>query len=327
MDRRKFIRAMTNVVAAGPLAAFAQPASMPVIGFLSSLGSSERASIMPAFHKGLQDMGYVEGRNLAIEYRWAEGQYGRLPALAADLVSRHVLVIAAISGTPAALAARAATAAIPIVFAVGSDPVAEGLVTSLSRPSGNVTGVTFFTAQMGTKRMELLRELPLVATTIALLVNPNNPASASEGARVQAAARAIGQRTSFFGASTEEDIDRAFAALMQQRIGAVLVSADPFFLDQRNKLVALAAAAALPAIYADREYAEAGGLLTYGGSRADAYRKAGIYVGRILKGDKPSNLPIIQPTTFELVVNLKTAKSLGLTIPQSLLLRADEVIK
>ncbi len=327
MDRRKFIRVVTNVVAAGPLAAFAQPASMPVMGFLSSLGSSDRASIMPAFNQGLQEAGYVEGRNLAIEYRWAEGQYGRLPALAADLVRRQVALIAAISGTPAGLAAKAATTTIPIVFAVGSDPIAEGLVTSLSRPSGNVTGVTFFTAQMGTKRLELLRELVPGATTIALLMNRSNSASASEGTHVQAVAQAIGQRTRVFGASTEDDIDRAFAALVQQRIGAVLVSADPFFLDRRNKLIALAAAHAVPAIYADREYAEAGGLLSYGASRADAYHKAGTYVGRILKGEKPSNLPISQPTTFELVVNLNTAKALGLTIPQSLLLRADEVIQ
>ncbi len=327
MDRRKFIRVVTNVVAASPLAAFAQPASMPVVGFLSSLGSSDRASIMPAFNQGLQEAGYVEGRNLAIEYRWAEGQYGRLPALAADLVRRQVVLIAAISGTPTGLAAKAATTTIPIVFAVGSDPVAQGLVTSLSRPSGNVTGVTFFTAQMGTKRLELLRELVPEATTIALLMNLSNPASASERKHLESAAQVIGQPIRVFDAGTEVDIDRTFAALAHQRIGAVLVSADPFFLDQRNKLVALAAVHAVPAIYADREYAEAGGLLSYGASRADAYRKAGIYVGRILKGEKPSNLPIIQPTTFELVVNLKTAKALGLTIPQSLLLRADQVIQ
>ncbi len=327
MDRRKFIRVVTNIVATGPLAAFAQPASMPVIGFLSSLGSSDRASIMPAFNQGLQEAGYVEGRNLAIEYRWAEGQYGRLPALAADLVRRPVVLIAAISGTPAGLAAKAATTTIPIVFAVGSDPIAEGLVNSLSRPSGNVTGVTFFTAQMGAKRLELLRELVPEATTIALLMNLSNPASASERKRVQSAAQVIGQSTEVFDARIEDDIDRVFAAVVQQRIGAVLVSADPFFLDQRHKLIALAAAHAVPAIYADREYAEAAGLLSYGASRADAYRNAGVYVGRILRGEKPSKLPIIQPTTFELVINLKTAKALGLTIPQSLLLRADEVIQ
>jgi putative ABC transport system substrate-binding protein len=326
-SRRTFLATVTGGLFAWPLVARAQPPAMPVIGFLSSLRSSDRALIMPSFHQGLTEAGSVEGRNLTIEYRWAEGQYDRLPALAVDLVRRQVVVIAAISGTPAVLAAKAATATIPIVFAIGSDPVEQKLVASLSRPSGNVTGVTFFTSPLATKRLGLLRDLIAKTTTIAVLVNPNNPPSALEGTRVQAAAREIGQHTRLFDASTEGDIDRAFAAIVQQRIGGLFVSADPFFLNQRSGLVARATRHAVPAIYADREYAESGGLISYGASRADAYRQAGIYVGRILKGEKPSNLPVMLPTKFELVINLKSAKALGLTIPQSVLLQADQIIE
>jgi putative ABC transport system substrate-binding protein len=238
-----------------------------------------------------------------------------------------VAVIAAISGTPAGLAAKAATATIPIVFTMGSDPVETGLVTSLSRPSGNVTGVTFFNAALGTKRLEFLRVLVPTTTTIAVLTNSNNPASVMERAHVEAAAQAIGQHTQVFDAHTEDDIDRAVAAIGQQRMGALLVFADPLFLNQRHQLVTLVARHAVPAIYADRDYAEAGGLISYGTSRTEAYRHAGIYVGRILKGEPPSNLPVMLPTKFELVINLKTAQDLGLTMPPWLLSQADEVIK
>jgi putative ABC transport system substrate-binding protein len=326
-SRRGFLATVTGALLAWPLVAPAQPTTIPLVGFLSSLDARDRARIVPAFHQGLGDAGFVEGRNLAIEYRWAEGQYQRLPALAADLVRRHVVVIAALSGTPAGLAAKEATATIPIVFAIGGDPVAHGLVTSLSRPSGNVTGVTFFTAQLAPKRLALLRELVPRSGTIAVLVNQSNPPSALEGTRVQAAAQAIGQQIKIFDASTDGDIDRAFTVIRQQHIRALLVSADPFFWNQRNKLVALAARYAVPAIYADREDTEAGGLISYGASRTEAYRQAGIYVSRILKGATPADLPVVEPTKFELIINLTTAKALGLTIPQSVLLQANRIIE
>ncbi len=325
--RRRFLAVMLGGLVVRPLVARAQPPTMPVVGLLSSLSASDRSRIVPSFLQGLREAGYVEGRNLTIQYRWAEGQYDRLSALADDLVRRHVVAIAALSGTPAGLAAKAATATIPIVFAIGGDPVAHGLVASLSRPSGNVTGVTFFTAQLATKRLELLHELVPKTATIAVLVNQKNPPSALEGTQVRTAAETIGRRIRLFDASTEGAIDRVFAVLVQQRIRALFVSADPLFLNERNKLVTLAARHAVATIYSDREYTESGGLISYGASRTDAYRQAGIYVGRILKGEMPSNLPIIEPTKFELLVNLKTAKALGLTIPQSILLQAHQVIE
>ena len=330
MDRRSFLlTSLAGALVARP-GAEAQPPTMPVIGFLSSLVSRDRARILPAFHRGLSESGYFDGVNVAIEYRWAEGQYERLPALAAELVRRRVRVIAALSGTPAGLAAKGATATIPIVFAVGGDPVAEKLVNSLSRSNrsnSNVTGVTFFTAQLGAKRLELLRAVASNPSTIAVLVNPNNPASASEGRRVQAEAEAIRQQTRLCHATTDASIDRTFAIIRQERIGALLVTADPLFLNERNTLVPLAVRHAVPTIYADREITEVGGLISYGASRTDAYQQAGIYVGRILKGERASDLPVIEPTRFELVINLKTAKALGLTIPPSLLARADQVIQ
>jgi len=326
-SRRAFLTTVTGGLIARPLVGHAQPPTIPVVGLLSSLGASDRGRIVPPFHQGLREAGYVDGENLAIEYRWAEGRYDRLPALAADLVRRHVAAIAALSGTPAGLAAKAATSAIPIVFAIGGDPVAHGLVNSFSRPDGNVTGVTFFTAQLGLKRLELLHELVPKAMTVALFINPNNPPSAMEGERVLAAAPSLGLRPRALNVSAPADIDRAFMVIAQERIRALFVSADPLFLSQRDKLVALAARRAVPAIYADRENTEAGGLISYGASRPDAYRQAGTYVGRILKGEKPSNLPVVEPTKFELLVNLKTAKTLGLRIPQSVLLQADQIIE
>jgi putative ABC transport system substrate-binding protein len=327
MKRRQFITLLGGAAVALPLAARAQQSGMPVVGFLSSLAPSDLSHVMPPFQQGLDRAGFVEGRNVAIEYRWAEGDYHRLPALAADLVSRKVAVIAAISGTPAALAAKAATTTIPIVFAIGGDPVAPGLVNSLSRPGGNVTGVSFFNAPVVSKRLDLARELAPSGSTIAILVNPNNPPSAAEGAAVQAAAVAVGQPLRIVTASTQNEIDAAFAAIKQERIGAVLVSPDPLFFSERVKLVVLMARHTLPTIFADPEHVRAGGLISYGSSRTDAYRQAGDYVGRIVRGEKPGGLPVVLPTKFHLLINLKTAKSLGIDIPGTVLARADEVIE
>jgi putative ABC transport system substrate-binding protein len=327
MKRREFITLLSGAAVAWPVAARAQQPAMPVVGFLSSLSPQELTFVMPAFHQGLNETGYVEGRNIAIEYRWAEGHYERLPALAADLVRRQVAVIAAISGTPAALAAKAATATIPIVFAIGADPVAPGLVANLSRPGGNITGVSFYTAPVVTKRLELARELVPPGTTIGMFVNPDNPPSVTEGKTLQAAAAALGQPIEIVNVSTEGQIDGAFAVIVQQKIGALIASSDPLFFIARNVLVVLAARYALPTVFADREQVEAGGLISYGASRPDAYRQAGNYIGRVVKGEKPGDLPVVLPTKFTLLINRKTAKALGLTLPASLLARADEVIE
>jgi len=327
MRRREFITLLGGAAAAWPLAARAQQQAMPVAGFLSSLSPLELTSVMPAFHEGLNAAGFVEGRNIAIEYRWAEGHYERLPALAAELVARQVAVIAAISGTPAALAAKAATTTIPIVFAIGGDPVAPGLVTNLSRPDGNITGASFFTSPVVTKRLELARELAQPGATIGVFVNPDNPPSVTEGKTVQEAAAALGLPIQIITASTEGQIDRAFAVVAQQKMGAVIVSSDPLFFIERNKLVVLQARYGVPTIFADREQAEAGGLISYGASRPDAYRQAGNYIGRIVKGEKPGDLPVVLPTKYILLVNRKTAKALGISLPPSLLARADEVIE
>jgi putative ABC transport system substrate-binding protein len=326
MKRREFITLLGGAAAAWPLAARAQQ-PIPVIGFLSSLAPSDLTHVMPAFQQGLDRAGFVESRNVAIEYRWAEADYHRLPALAADLVSRKVAVIAAISGTPAALAAKAATTTIPIVFAIGGDPIAPGLVSSLSRPGGNITGVSFFNAPVVSKRLDLARELAPSGSTIAILINPNNPPSAAEGEAVQAAAAAVGQPLLIVSASTQNEIDDAFATIKQERIGAVLVSHDPLFFSERVKLVVLMARHALPTIFAEPEHARTGGLISYGSSRTDAYRQAGDYVGRIVRGEKPGELPVVLPTKFHLVINLKTAKSLGIEVPGTVLARADEVIE
>jgi putative ABC transport system substrate-binding protein len=325
-SRREFIMLLGSA-AVWPVAARAQQAAVPVIGFLSSLSQNDLGLVIPGFLQGLNGAGFVEGRSIAIEYRWAEGDYRRLPALAADLVNRKVAVIAAISGTPSALAAKAATATTPIVFAIGGDPVAPGLVSNLNRPDGNVTGVSFYSSPLVTKRLDLARELVPHGRVVALLVNPSNPPSVEEGRAVQAAATALGQPLLIFHASTLGQIEGAFTTIKQQRVGALIVSADPFFFSERVKLIVLMARDALPTIFADREQADAGGLISYGGSRTDAYRQAGSYVGRIVKGEKPGELPVILPTKFDIVVNLKTAKSLGIDIPASVLARADEVIE
>jgi ABC-type uncharacterized transport system substrate-binding protein len=327
VKRRDFIALLSGAAAGWPFAPRAQQPAVPVIGFLSSLSPSELTFVMPAFHQGLNEVGFVEGRNITIEYRWAEGHYERLPALSADLVRLQVVVIAAISGTPAALAAKAATTTIPIVFAIGGDPVTPGLVTNLSHPGGNITGVSFYTSPVVTKRLELARELVPRGTTIAVLVNPDNPPSVTEGTTVQQAAAALGQTIQIVNASTGGQIDAAFATISQQRIGALIVSSDPLFFIERNKLVVLTARHALPAIFADREQAEAGGLISYGASRPDAYRQAGNYLGRVVNGEKPADLPVVLPTKFNLLINLKTARALGIEVPARVLARADEVIE
>ena len=302
-------------------------AALPLIGFLSSLSSNDLNLVLPAFREGLNEMGFVKGRNVTIEYRWAEGDYQRLPTLSEGLVRRNVAVIAAIGGTPAALAAKAATATIPIVFAMASDPIDAGLVGSLNRPSHNITGATNFTAVLGEKRVELLREFVPSTKTIALLVNPDNRAGVIDGMNAQVAAHAIGLRAITIHARASREIDAAFATLAREQPDALYINPDALFFNERNRIVTLAARHAIPAIYAYRESTEAGGLFSYGASRTEACRQAGNYVGRILKGEKPGDLPVLLPTKYQLVINRKTAKALGLTIPDKLLAIADEVIE
>jgi putative tryptophan/tyrosine transport system substrate-binding protein len=320
MRRREFIT-LVGGAAAWPLAARAQQPTMPLIGFLSSL--SRFGPYITEFNHGLNDASYVEGKNVRIEYRWAEGQYDRLPGMAADLVGRQVAVIVAGGGTAPAQAAKAATAAIPMVFVSAADPIKA----SLSRPGGNVTGVSLVGSALEAKRLGLLHQLVPGATMIGVLVNPNYPDANSQLRELQEAATAIGQKIQIVHASTERDIDAAFTTLIQQRAGALLVASDPFFFSRREQLVALAARHALPAIYYQRDYAEIGGLVSYGTRYADGYRQAGVYVGRILKGEKPADLPVQQPTKFELIINFKTAKALGLDVPLQLQQLIDEVIE
>ena len=326
MRRRDFIIFLVGAMAALPLAARAQQKAMPVIGVLhtGSPGPSF-APFMAAFRQGLSEAGYVEGQNLAIEYRWAEGHYDRLPALAADLVGRKVDLIVA-SSPPSALAAKSATSTIPIVFRTG-DPLADGLVASLARPGGNLTGVGILAGELTPKRFELLSELVPQAQVIALLVNPNNASNERIMKLVQEAARAKGLQLPILNAATQSEIDAVFAALVQLQVGALVVGTDPFFFSRREQLVALAARHAVPAIYEWRETVASGGLVSYGINNVTVLREAGIYAGKILAGAKPADLPVQQPTKFELVINMKTAKALGLTVPQSILARADEVIE
>ena len=325
MRRREFITLLGGAVA-WPLGARAQQ-SMPVAGFLNSESSNLFAYLVHAFHQGLSNSGYIEGGNVAIEYRWADGQYDRLPALVDDLIRRQVTVIAANSPAPV-LAAKAATTTIPIVFATGYDPVAAGLVASLARPGGNLTGVTTLTAEVGPKRVELLHELVPTATSIALLVNPAAVPMAETISRdLRAAARTLGLTFHVLHASTVRDFDTVFATLARLRPGGLVIGSDPFFNSQSEQLAALAIRHAVPVIYQYREFAAAGGLMSYGGSLKNMYRQVGVYTGRIIKGEKPADLPVHQTTTVELIINLKTAKALGITVPLPLLARADEVIE
>jgi putative ABC transport system substrate-binding protein len=324
MKRREFI-SLIGVAVGWPLAARAQQPAVPVIGFLSSRSSDVDASLLTAFHKGLAETGFVEGHNVTVEYRWAKGRYDLLPAMAAELVQKPVAVLVSTGGTIAASAAKAATRTIPVVFTTADDPVKVGLVDSLNRPGGNLTGITALFIEAASKRMELLHELLPGASTIGLLVNPTNPATLIESSEVQAAAR--GKPVKILSASTERDIDLTFEDLKQMRVDALLVAADPFLFARADQLVALAAQHAIPTLYFRSEFAQAGGLISYGSNFADFFRVIGLYAGQILKGAKPAELPVQQPTKFELVINLKTAKALGLDVPLSLLTRADEVIE
>ena len=324
--RRKFIT-LLGAAAAWPLVAGAQQA-MPVIGFLHPVSPDAVADRLRAFRQGLKDTGYTEGENVAIEYRWADSQIDRLPALAAELVQRRVAVIAAIGGIPSALAAKAATTTIPIVFLAGIDPVRLGLVASLARPGGNLTGINVFNTELASKRLELLRALVPGAIRIAVLVDPTNALGTDATLRdVGAAARTMGLQIQVLNASTGLELDAAFATLVSERADALIVGSTPFLFDRRVQLAQLAARHAVPAIYQDRHHAEVGGLISYGASLGDAYRHVGVYTGRILKGAKPADLPVVQSTRFELVLNAPTARMLGLTVPDALLATADEVIE
>jgi putative ABC transport system substrate-binding protein len=323
--RREFI-VLLGGAAAWPLAAGAQQTTMPVIGFLNGASPIEYAPFVASFRQGLKEAGYVDGRNAIIEYRWAEGHYDRLPALAADLIRRNVAVIAATS-SPAAQAAKEATSTVPIVFTTGDDPIKLGLVASLNRPGGNVTGVSNLLVDLGSKQLGLLRELVPGSTAIAVLMNPNFPGTERQLRDVEAAARVLGLQPIVLRVSTEGEIDAAFATMAQQGVGALLVGTDPFFLVRGDQIVALAARHAIPTIYPLREFAIAGGLMSYGSDFADSYRQAGVYTGRVVRGEKPADLPVQRSTKFEFVINFKTANALGLAVPNSMQLLADEVIE
>jgi putative tryptophan/tyrosine transport system substrate-binding protein len=326
MKRREFI-SLLGGAAAWPLAARAQQAAVPVIGFLNSTSPTAWKPYVDAFRQGLNEAGYVEGRTVAIDYRWAEGRYKNLPVLAAELVRRKVALIVATGGSATVLAAMAATKTIPIVFTSGADPVEAGFVASLNRPGGNATGVNLFTSQMEGKRLGLLRELIPAATLIAVLLNPNSPPAATQLKNVQEAARALDQQIHILDAGSEAELEAAFATARQIGAGALLVGADAFFNSRRTYIIALAARHAIPAIYEQREFVVAGGLMSYGTNFSDGYRQVGIYAARILKGERPADLPVMQSTKFEFVINLTSAKALGIVVPPMLSARADEVIE
>jgi putative ABC transport system substrate-binding protein len=327
MQRREFIILLGGAAAAWPISVRAQQPTLPVIGFVNVASAKGYAPQLSAFLKGLSETGYVDGRNVAIEYRWAEGHFDRLPQMAADLVGRKVEVIAATGGPPAAFAAKNATSTIPIVFVTGTDPVTTGLVAALARPGGNLTGVSLLYTDLTAKRLELLAELAPGASVIALLVNPNSSEADPAIRNATVAARTKRVELQILRAGSESEIDAAFATLEQARAGALVVGSDPFFSTRREQIVTLAARHAMPTIYYGRQFPASGGLISYGTDTAIAWRHAGVYTGRILKGAKPADLPVQQPTTFELVINLKTATALGLTVPQAILTRADEVIE
>jgi putative tryptophan/tyrosine transport system substrate-binding protein len=326
MRRREFITLLGGAAADWPLAAGAQQAVMPVVGFLALGSAAGAAPRVAGFRKGLSEAGYIEGQNVLIEYRWSEGQFDRLPALAADLVRRQVIGILTI-GPPSVRAVKAQSATTPIVFAMGEDPVKEGLVASLNRPGGNVTGATYFSNQLFAKRLQLLHEFMPATAAVALLVNPKNPNAESDAKEAQAAADALGRRLDVLTASTESDLQAAFSSMIQRRIGGLLIGVDPLFTDQPEKLPTLAARNSVPVIYDRREFPVAGGLASYGADTVEPYRLCGNYVGRIIKGEKPADLPVLQSTKFEFVINLKTAKALGITFPPGVLAIADEVIE
>jgi ABC-type uncharacterized transport system substrate-binding protein len=328
MKRREFITLLGGAAAAWPLAARAQQPAMPVIGFLNATSPDEFTDRLRGFHRGLKETGYVEGENVSIEYRWADNQLNRLPALAAELVRRQVAVIVSGAGPTVPFVAKAATTTIPIVFLAPEDPVRVGLVASLARPGGNLTGINFFGSELGAKRLELLRELVPGAARVAVLVNPANAANTETTLRdVEAAARAIGLQIQVLNASTGREIDVAFATFGRERPDALFVGPDPFFTSRRVQLILMATRHAVLAMYSGRQFPEIGGLVSYGASLTDAYRQVGAYTGRILKGTKPADLPVVQSTKFELVINAQAARMLGLDVPQSLLATADEVIE
>jgi putative tryptophan/tyrosine transport system substrate-binding protein len=325
--RRRELITLLGGAAAWPLAARAQQPAMPVIGFLNGASAVEWSPFVAAFRQGLSEIGYVEGQNVAIEFRWAEGHYDRLPALASDLVRAGVALIVATGGSTSALAAKQTTTTIPIVFSTGGDPVKEGLVTSVNRPGGNLTGVSVLTTGLAAKRLEILHEVVPNASVIGVLINPNSVSAQTQSAIVQDAGRSMSQKVFILHASSEQDFEAVFATIVQTQIDALIVGADPFFSSKRDQLITLVARYRIPAIYEWREYVQAGGLMSYGSNLADGYHQIGIYAGRILKGEKPGDLPIVQSTKVEFAINLKTAKVLGVTVPLPLLGRADEVIE
>jgi len=326
MKRREFITVLVSIVA-WPLVPRGQQLLMPVIGYLHSGSLNPYAGLVAAFRQGLKESGYVEGQNVAIEFRWAEGRYQRLPTLAAQLVERQVAVIVAQGGDPPPLAAKAATSTIPVVFTCSSDPVRLGLVGSLNHPGGNLTGVAMFTSQLVSKRLELMRQLLTETTSISVLVNPENPNATVAATELEDAARVLGRSIKLVKASTDAEIDEVFGRLGERTVSALVVNTDPYFLARRDQFVTLAARYGVPAMYAQSEFVAAGGLISYGANLAEGYHQVGIYAGRILKGEKPADLPVVHPTRFEMAINLKTAKALGLDVPATLLALANEVIE